>query len=163
MEMIGVVDDNDTEIGSACLDDIYSRNLTHRIVHVLIFNKKKELLLQLRSREKKGYPFHWSTSVGGHVRAGETYEGAALRGAREEIGTDVEFDLVGKDVYLHSDVPKKFLTTFRCTHEGPFAQEASEVEMLGFYSLGEIKRMIGRGERFHPELLFLLKKYFNLN
>src|SRR3990167_3639738 len=51
-------------------------NLSYRIVHILLFNEKGEMALQMRSSHKKFCPNHLSTAVGGHVQTGETYEQA---------------------------------------------------------------------------------------
>lgn len=56
------------------------------VVHVCIFNRAGELLLQQRSALKKSYPGYWDVSVAGGVRAGETGREAAVRETREEIG-----------------------------------------------------------------------------
>ena len=54
----------------------------------------------------------------------------------------------------------KFLTTFKSTFNGPFHPDLKDVEKIDFFTIEQIKKMVRRGEKFHPELLFLLKKYF---
>ncbi|MCA9460196.1 MAG: NUDIX domain-containing protein, partial [Nanoarchaeota archaeon] len=83
MELLDIVNRKDEVIGVASKEDVYKKSLTHRIVHILIFNDKNELALQLRSKKVSFCPSHWSTSVGGHVQSGESYEGAALREYQE--------------------------------------------------------------------------------
>ena len=85
MEILDIVDQNDNIIGQAPKDDAYENKLGHRIVHVLIFNDQKKMVLQLRSANVSFCPLHWSTAVGGHVQAGETYEQAAIREYEEEL------------------------------------------------------------------------------
>ena len=63
------------------------------VVHVCLFNKQGEMLIQRRSMAKKSYPGRWDVSVGGGVLAGETAREAAVREAREELG--IEIDLTG--------------------------------------------------------------------
>jgi len=162
MEFLDIVDDQDEVIAYASIRDIYNKNLPHRIVHVLIFNDKGDMALQKRSKEKDFCPGHWSTAVGGHVQQKEDYLTAAKREFREELGADAELEEFSKDVYLKPDGPKKFLTTFKAKFNGPFKENPEEVEKVDFFSLDKIQEMINSGEKFHPELLFLLKKHFNL-
>jgi 8-oxo-dGTP diphosphatase len=57
---------------------------------IVIENKQGEILLLLRDDKPTiPYPNHW-TLVGGKVEEGETYETAAHREMREEIGVDVD-------------------------------------------------------------------------
>jgi isopentenyldiphosphate isomerase len=162
MEVLDVVNDKDEVIGEASIKDIYEKKLFHRIVHILIFNKKGEMALQLRSKYKSFCPGYWSTSVGGHVQKGETPEQGALRELREELGVNNKIEFAFKDLYEgDKNVPKKFLITFKTTHNGPFKINPEEVEKIEFFSMEKIRKMIKQGEKIHPELLFLLKKHFS--
>ena len=163
MEFLDIVDRNDNVIGKASRQDIYKKSLCHRIVHVLIFNGKYEMALQLRSAKVSFCPNHWSTAVGGHVQSGETYEKAALREYEEELGKKSELQFFSKDFYEVERSPGKFLVTFKTNVEGPFRSDLEFVEKVDFFSIDKIKEMVRNGEKFHPELLFLLKKYFFKN
>ena len=67
----------------------HSTNQCQLVVHVCLFNRKGELLIQRRSMAKKGYPGYWDVSVGGGVLAGETAREAAVRETREELGIEI--------------------------------------------------------------------------
>lgn len=164
METLDIVNENDEVVGQASYREIYDKLHAHRIVHILIFNKEGKMALQLRSQTKSFCPGHWSTSVGGHVQAGESYEQAALREMREEIGIETIFDFFAKDLYI--DVSRNnfqfFLATFKTIYDGSLSLNPEEVEKFEFFSLTEIQEMIDQGEKFNPELLFLLKKHFGI-
>ena len=160
MELLDVVDAEDRVIGTAPKPEIYRQLLPHRIVHVLIFNQKGEMALQLRSKNLSFCPHHWSTAVGGHVQSGESYEQAAQREYQEELNQQSVLHLFSKDLYQLPQRPPKFVVTFKTIYDGPFSPNPEEVEKVAFFSLPHIKSMIQQGERFHPELLFLLEKYF---
>ena len=162
MEFLDVVDENDNAVGKASMDEIYAERLPHRIVHILIFNDKGKLALQMRSKYKSFCPQHWSTPVGGHVQSGESYEEAAMREFEEELGTKVPITQIRKDFYTDVKGNKKFLATFKAVFNGPFNLNSEEVERIEFFGLDEIKKMIAKGEKFHPELLFLLKKQLDI-
>jgi isopentenyldiphosphate isomerase len=127
-------------------------------VHVLIFNDQGELAIQKRSATVSFCPDHWSTAVGGHVQTGETYEQAALREFMEELGIQNKIEFWRKDFYDIPNVPNKFIVTYRTVYNGPFNITSEDVAEARFFSLPEIQKMIEVGEKFHPELLFILKK-----
>lgn len=160
MEMMDIVDLNDEVVGEASRQEIYAKNLRHRIVHVLLFDKQGKMALQKRSSKVGFCPLHWSTAVGGHVQKGESYEQAANREYKEELGLTTDFNFMSKDFYQVEGRPDKFLVTFKAEFEGPFKLDPEEVEKVEFFTIDEIKTMVANGEKFHPELLFLLKKHF---
>ena len=159
-ELLDVVNENDEVIDQAIKDDIYTKLLPHRIVHVLVFNDQNELALQRRSDRVRFCPHHWSTSVGGHVLSGEVCEAAAVREGKEELGIEIQPEFIGKDFYRVENRPDKFITTFITKHNGPFAFNRVEVDEVNFFSIEQIKQMVAFGDKFHPELLFLLEKYY---
>ena len=160
MEFLDIVDKNDNIVGKASRDDIYNKSLFHRISHILIFNDEGKMVLQMRSNGVSFCPNHWSTAVGGHVQAGETYEQAALREYQEELGTKSDLEFVGKDFYDVLNTPNKFLATFKTKFNGPFNPDPKVVSKVDAFSKEDIKEMIEKGEKFHPELLFIIRKYY---
>lgn len=160
MEFLDIVNKKDEAIGIASKEDIYKKSLCHRIMHVLIFNNKGKMALQLRSDRVSFCPNHWSTTVGGHVQTKESYEDAALREYQEELGTTGKIEKFSKDYYEAEGTPNKFLVTFKSIFNGPFHPDKTVVKEVDFFTIDKIKSMVNNGEKFHPELLFLLKKYF---
>lgn len=160
MEYLDIVNKQDEVIGRAEQSEIYEKKLTHRIVHILIFNDRGEIALQLQSQNKKFCPLHWVSSAAGHVQTGETYEEAALRELEEEIGVNLPLIFLRKDLYLVSGQDNffKFITAFKAVYNGPFEINPLEVEKVEYFSLATIKRMMERGEKIHPELKFLLTR-----
>ena len=158
--MLDVVDKEDNIIGKATKQEIYQKLLPHRIVHVLIFNSKGEIALQLRSKNLSFCPHHWSTTVGGHVQSGESYEQAAQREYQEELGQQSHLTFWSKDTFHLPHRPLKHLTTFKSVYDGPFSPNPEEVETVSFFTIPQIKYMIQQKEKFNPELLFLFNKYF---
>lgn len=162
-EYLDIVNEKDEVIGKTSYAEIYAKLHNHRIVHVLLFNDKGEMALQLRSKHKKFCPQHWVTAVGGHVQSGESYEEAALREMEEEIGVQVPVEFLRKDRYEWQGRSLiKFLGTYKATYNGPFEINPEEVEKVEYFGIDEIKKMISAGEKFHPELLFLLKKEYGI-
>jgi len=90
-EIIDIINDQDEVVGQARKDDAHKKHLLHRIGVVYVFCGDS-LLVQKRSVEKDGLLDH---SSAGHVHAGETYEQAAMREMREEIGLDTPIQFLG--------------------------------------------------------------------
>jgi len=159
-EILDIVDLNDRVISQATRDEVYAKSLHHRIVHILIFDEAGRMAMQKRSQTVSYCPGYWSTAVGGHVQSSENYEQAALREFAEELGTSCAIEFFSKDLYEAKGSPIKFVAAFKATYTGVFNPNPDDVETIDFFALQEIKAMIDRGEKFHPELLFLLNRYF---
>ena len=125
---------------------------------ILLTYKGKVLLLK-RTMTKEFYPGKWENS-GGRVEKGESYEDAAKREFKEELGTTSKLSFFSKDFYQVPHGPGKILVTFETTYNGSFKIDSKAVAKVGFFSMEEIEKMINKGQKFHPELLFLLKKHF---
>ncbi len=163
IEVLDVVNDKDEVIGSAPYSEIYAAKFPHRICHLFIFNDAGEMALQLRSKIKSFCPGLWSTAAGGHVQSGETYEIAIMRESMEEIGVAPLAKFLAVDRYNDPSFGHfKFLGSFTSTYNGEFEINLKEVEKISFFPLKEIQEMINQKEKFHPELLFLLEKYFGI-
>jgi len=85
-EYVHWVDSNNRVKGKITRKEAHDRLLLHRVVHIIVLNKKQEMFLQRRSRKFKINPGLWTGSVAGHVDYGESYHTTALRELREEIG-----------------------------------------------------------------------------
>ena len=60
-------------------------------IHICLFNKNGEMLIQQRSSTKKNLPNVWDITLGGGVLAGENSREAAHRELFEELGIDFDF------------------------------------------------------------------------
>ena len=70
-------------------DDAHSEGLWHRTVHIYVVRKTEqgtELLVHMRSKNKKQYAGRFDPVIGGHVKAGESEVQTALSELAEEIG-----------------------------------------------------------------------------
>lgn len=131
----------------------------HLTVHVCIFNRKGEMLIQQRQPFKEGWPNLWDLTVGGSAVAGESSQSAAERETLEEIGLKIDlqkirphltvnFDHGYDDIYLmEKDLEPDRLTL-----------QYEEVRSVRWASAAEILSLIEQGEflPYHPGLISLL-------
>ncbi len=94
-ELLPVVDRQDRQVGLVPRDEVHRRGLRHRAVHVLVFDQRGRLYLQLRSEDKDTHPGKWTSSASGHVDPGESYLQAARRELAEELGLELELRPLG--------------------------------------------------------------------
>jgi len=89
-EYLDVLDEQGNTTGrSETYENVHKLSLLHRTVHAWFLNSKRQLLLQMRSNDKKAYAGHWDISAAGHVSSGETSLEAAQKETREELGLDL--------------------------------------------------------------------------
>lgn len=99
--ILNVVDEDDTVIGEATREEIHTKGLLHREMHVWLYNKNGEVFFQMRAKDKDTFPGLLDASIGGHVEIGDSYEKTAIKEAEEEAGLIIDpYDL-------------KFITTIR--------------------------------------------------
>lgn len=84
------------ERGSAFPDGQY-----HQVIHICIFNKAGQMLIQQRQPCKRSWPNMWDVSVGGSVIAGEDPAMGARRELKEELGLDYDFSGVRPQVTVN--------------------------------------------------------------
>jgi isopentenyldiphosphate isomerase len=139
-EYMDIVNDSDQVIGRATRARVHATHAIHRGVHVFVVNHGGALLLQRRAQGRDYYPGFWDASAGGQVAAGESYEEAARRELREELGCSPgQLELVAKyDSY--SDRQREKRALFSRVFDGPFRVESQEIEAVEFVSLEEIER-----------------------
>ncbi len=110
----------------------------HRAVHVWIVDAEDRVLLQRRSRAKDLAGGKIDVTVGGHLRAGETWPNA-LREVEEEIGVPVDVmdvhrlgTVVSERVYAHA-VDRELQEVFAMRRDAPldsYQLDSSEVDTL---------------------------------
>ena len=151
-ELLDIVDKSGHVVGQALRSRCHGDpTLRHRTVHIFVKNRRGEIFLQKRSTQKTIQPGKWDTSVGGHLEVGESYEMAALRELKEELGADLK--LQGGVEVLHrrhdyvweNDIETEHIRTFEVVLEGPFRLHPEEIQEGRFWSEDELRKSLGKG------------------
>lgn len=87
-DLLPVVNENDELVEVKPRREVHVGQLRHRAVHIGLFDSKGRLWLQQRAIKKDTWPLAWDLSATGHVDPDETYDQAARRELKEELGID---------------------------------------------------------------------------
>jgi len=83
-----VIDHAGKTIAVAPRSEVKEKKLRHKTAFIIVENTKGELFVAQRSPNKKTYPLKWALGAGGAVTAGESYDAAAKRELKEELGIE---------------------------------------------------------------------------
>ena len=160
-EIFDVVDADDQVTGTATRAEVHAQRLTHRAVHVFVFNKRGDLLLQKRSLLKDMCPGLWDSSVSGHLDSGESYEAAAVRELEEEMGIAAETapEEIAR-ITPGIETGWEHVRLYRIRHDGALRFPSAEVDAVMWFPLVEIAAWIAAHPAdFAPGFLECWKKF----
>ena len=106
-ELIDIWNEEGEPTGRIALkSEAHKNGWFHPTVHIWLYTRKGEILLQRRSKHKDTFPDMWDVSVAGHIGAGEDLKNGAIREIQEEIGLginpeDLTFSGVFKAIHQH--------------------------------------------------------------
>ena len=153
-EFIEVYDFKGQKTGKKALKSIvHEKGLFHSTVHLWIYTKDGEILIQKRSLNKILNPGVWDVSVAGHIRFGETYNEAVIRETLEETGINIEyFKLFKLGVYQSNSIHDKVTDNeFHHTYVLEIKKKLintgyknDEVEELKLISIQEMESLISQ-------------------
>ncbi|NWK57107.1 ribosomal RNA small subunit methyltransferase A [Verrucomicrobiaceae bacterium N1E253] len=127
-ELFDVVDEQDQVLRQETREVVHRDGLMHRAVHMFVFNKRKELFLQKRSRLKDKHPGVWDSSAAGHLNAGEAYEATAIRELEEELGIVTDEVQAFARIAACAHTGWEHVRLYLARHDGALRYPCSEVE-----------------------------------
>jgi isopentenyl-diphosphate delta-isomerase len=158
--MVDVVDGHDQVVATAARRKLLPAGVNFRVVHIFLFNSQNELLLQLIAPGLR-HEAMWGSSVAGYVHSGESYEAAAARKLRDELGVSIPLQSLGKTSMLDNS-STKFIGFYTCEYDGPLSPDPAQISALRFESLHAIATERQRSNQtFTPTFLYLLDHYLS--
>ena len=149
-ELFDIVDDNDVVIGQAARSECHGNPaLVHRAVHVMVFNREGDLLLQKRSADKDIQPGKWDTSVGGHLDSGESYLAAAHREMKEELGLSGLPLTFLYSSRIRNDIESENIQTYLVITDQQIVFSRAEISEVRYWGHADINKFLGTG-KFTP-------------
>lgn len=149
-EMLEIIDDSSGKvIGLAPRKQCHGDpSLVHRSVHVIVFSSAGDILLQKRKITKDIQPGKWDTACGGHLDPGETFETAAVRELKEELGLDLPWSAFRHlfDYKVRNSIESENVRVFSVICDGPFQPQESELDGVAFYTVEDLKDRLKNGK-----------------
>ena len=164
-ELVDIVDNRDLVTTVGTIGECLEKGLLHRAVAVLVIRSSGMFLLQRRSKSDRWHPGLWTISSTGHVKEAESYEAAAQRELKEELGIESKLEMVGK--FLLPPIRSRSLTewewvSFYVAHTDAIcAIDPIELDAVSEFTLEELRSIID-GSEITPDAVILLKDYLKL-
>jgi len=152
IEYLDLVDDNDKIIGREDREVIYAKSLrNYRVVNIFVFNSDGEILLPKRDSTRIIFPNCYDFSCGEHVKSGETYEQAAVRGLNEELNL-INIKLIPVGKLTPQNGVSSFMKIYKVIYDGKILPNRREgIQSINFYPLNIIKNMISKNPKIFKE------------
>lgn len=156
-ELFYLVDDEDQVLGSVSrLEAHQSQTIKHRSVFILVFNDKNELLLQKRNQNKDTFPSFWTLSASGHVSYGQSYDEAAKRELREELGLEINLEPLHK-TYVSQEREFCFIYQGKFLDDKEIKFDQDEVEKVQWVNKDNLKQFV-KENKMTPAAMTVLRE-----
>lgn len=161
-EPVDIVDERDLVTRTGTIGECLEKGLLHRAVAVLVIRSGGKFVLQRRSKSDMWHPGLWTISSTGHVREAESYEVAAHRELKEELGIESKLEVVGK--FLLPPIRSEVLTewewvTFYVAHtDAKCTIDPVELDAVSEFTPEELRSIID-GSDVTPDAVILLRGY----
>jgi isopentenyl-diphosphate delta-isomerase len=144
-EQVVLVDEQGNEIGLMGKTEAHEKGILHKAISVIIYNSKGEMLIQQRAFTKYHWAGIWSNTCCSHPRAGESFDDAAQRRLREELGIDTPLKKEFHFTYQATDkqsglTEHEYDWVFTGTFDEPFEFNKHEINAVKWISPQDLFR-----------------------
>jgi isopentenyldiphosphate isomerase len=142
-ELLDVVDAGDRVVGQAPRGEVMARRLRHRCASIRVRDAQGRIFLHRRTAGKLVFPSMYDPVVGGVVGAGESYDEAAVREAREELGVpDLPAPEPRFTFLFDSPGHSWFVRVYEVVCTSPVRPQPEEVAWWDFLDEAELERRL---------------------
>ncbi len=151
-ELIDIYDSKNRPLNEKKMkSEAHRKGLWHRVAHVWIYNSNKEIMLQLRAKDKEVYPNVWDISVAGHIAAGEKEIVSAMREVEEEIGLKIEerelklLNIRNVQFTTNTTINNEIIYLYLLKYDGNIKQlkiQEEELQEIKFFKLKELEKQL---------------------
>jgi isopentenyldiphosphate isomerase len=162
-EILDLVNDNDEIITQKNRSEIYASGICNfRVINAFIMNNQNQLWIPRRSANKKLFPLCLDASVGGHVKAGETYLQAFERELQEELNLSVQDISYSCAAYLN---PKKnnvsaYMNVYIISYNQTPKYNTKDFIDSMWITIPELQKIIQHGEKTKGDLPTLINTLY---
>jgi isopentenyldiphosphate isomerase len=161
-EIYDVVDEDDNIIGKATRKEVHTKHLIHRSIMFFIFDKKGRIFVNQRTKNKEFFKEYWSIALGGHINAGETYDEAVVREAKEEANIDDKPFFMGSfNLRIPNKSDNENARVYGFVTDKKLKLDPYEIKQGRFMTMEEMLEKIEK-EKFLPETKDLFRILKNL-
>ena len=141
-ELVALVDERGTVVGSAPRSVVRRDNLLHAATAVLVRDPRRRIYLHRRTDTKDWSPGHWDAAAGGVMAVGEEPFASACRELAEELGiTGVTPVVLGSHLYEDETV-RCFEHAYEVVWDGPVRHQPEEVAEGRWATLDELAAVL---------------------
>jgi isopentenyldiphosphate isomerase len=146
-ELLDIVNDEDIVTEQKMRSTVHELGLQHRGVHVFLFTPDGKMLVQKRSADRAASPSALDCSVSEHVKAGESYLDAAIRGMKEEMGVEgIDISPLVRFRMNYGVNDNEISVLYKGTVDPAKVRfDPIEIEEINYHSLDELQEMINSG------------------
>lgn len=160
-EIFEIVNESGKVIGAEKRSIVHKTGLLHRVSHVFVLDSEGRIFIQLRAADKDIGPNLWDLSTAEHLKQGESFKEAAIRGLKEELGLEpIALKKIGEKIQRFDYGDKKdneIAETFKCKFEGKIVLQKEEIVKGKWISKKDLlKEMNENPKKFVP--WFLLER-----
>lgn len=163
-ERVQFVDEDDNPIGAGPREEAWEKGIALRHAYIVLRDKDGNFLLQQRSQLKKKNPGRYTYAATGHVDEGESYDEAAVRELKEEVGIDANLTLIDKSSYMSDEVNAQvFIAIYsgEIDHDVQLVLDPEEVSGTRWFTKTELdEAVLKTPESFSPNMVKTYKKIF---
>lgn len=143
-ELIPEIDWDDNVVALHPKEKLKEKMFPHRVSLVIPKTADNKILLCRRAKNKFPFPDVWCCAIGGKVLANESYEAAAYREMKEEVGMNSPLEHVTKFKYNKEDYKAIFavFTTKDAISKDVFNLDPDEIQYISAFSVDEVNQMI---------------------